>query len=57
MKKLLSMTLQEIYLEYLNSNMDVSKFADIYGVDKGVMFDIVISARVLCKEVYDSKEL
>lgn len=53
MKKLLSMTLQEIYLEYLNSSMSVSMMAEKYGVDNGVMFDIVISARVLYKELYD----
>ena len=47
------MTLQEIYLEYLNSGMSVSMMAEKYGVDNGVMFDIVISARVLYKELYD----
>ena len=47
------MTLEEIYLEYFNSSISVSMMAERYGVDKRVMFDIVMSARVLYKEVYD----
>lgn len=57
MKKLLSMTLEEIYLDYVNNFFSIATMALHYGVELEEMYKIYWIASKMYHEVYDSKEL
>ena len=52
MKKLLSMTLEEIYLDYVN-DFSMEYMAEYYGVSYEFMNQLVSMSRELYKEVYE----
>jgi len=57
MKKLLSMSLEEIYLDYLNNFLRVSTMAEHYGVELEEMYKIYWIASKMYHEVYESHKL
>lgn len=57
MKKLLSMSLEDIYLDYLNNFLRVSTMAEYYGVELEQMYKLYWLSRDMYHEVYNSKEL
>jgi len=57
MKKLLSMSLEEIYLDYLNNFATLGFMAEYYGVDEEQMYKLYIISRDLYCTVFDPREL
>lgn len=57
MKKLLSMTLEEIYLDYLNNFLRVSTMAEHYGVELEWMYELYRISSKMYHEVYESHKL
>lgn len=57
MKKLLSMTLEEIYLDYLNNFATLGFMAEYYGVGEKEMYDLYIICRNLYCKSYNPREL
>ena len=57
MKKLLSMSLEEIYLDYLNNFLRVSTMAEHYGVELELMYEIYRISSKMYHEVYESSKL
>jgi len=57
MKKLLSMSLEEIYLDYINNFVTLGFMAEYYGVDEEQMYKLYIISRDLYCTVFDPKEL
>ncbi len=57
MKKLLSMTLEEIYLDYLNNFLRVSTMAEHYGVELEWMYELYRISSKMYHEVYESNKL
>lgn len=56
MKKLLSMTLEQIYLDYVN-DFSMKYMAEYYGVSYEFMNGLVSMGRELYEKVYEGKEL
>ena len=52
MKKLLHMTLEEIYLDYVNNFLSLEYMANHYGVSTHYMTTLYYQARELRYEVY-----
>ena len=57
MKKLLSMTLEEIYLDYVNNFLFIATMASYYGVEHEEMYKLYWVSRNLYCKVYETKEL
>lgn len=57
MKKLLSMTLEEIYLDYVNNFFSIATMALHYGVEQEEMYKLYWISRDLYCKVCESKEL
>jgi len=57
MKKLLSMSLEEIYLDYINNFATLGFMAEYYGVDEEQMYKLYIISRDLYCTVFDPREL
>lgn len=51
-RALLHMTLEEIYLDYVNNFLTTYKMAEHYGISRDGMLAIIIEARELRNEVY-----
>jgi len=55
MKKLLEMSLSEIYLEYVNNFITIGAMAEYYGVEYNFMLNLYKLSRTLYRKVYDLK--
>lgn len=57
MKKLLSMTLEEIYLDYVNNFFSIATMALHYGVEQEEMYKLYWISRDLYCKAFDPREL
>jgi len=51
MKTLLKMTLEEIYLDYVNNFLSLEKMSEFYEVDFDTMMKVYIQARKIYRKV------